>query len=271
MYSVLMSVYKKEVGAFLKASVESIFNQTVPTSDFVLVCDGPLTEELELVISQMKEKYSPVLNVVRLEKNIGLGGALNHGIKFCKNELVARMDSDDISKPNRIALQLAAFEKNPQLDIVSGTIEEFVDTPENVISKRKLPQTHNEILTFAKGRCPFNHPCVMYKKSSVEAAGGYVDFHFLEDYHLWVRMLMNGCVGENIEESILLMRGGKDMYNRRGGLSYAASQLRLMNFMKKSKFINLKEYIFGVVSRVGAALLPNSIREKLYSKLMREE
>ena len=100
-YSVLMAVYSKEQPEHLRQAMESIYNQTVPTNNFVLVCDGPLTGELDAAISDMQERFGASLEIVRLANNGGLGNALNEGIKHCKNELIARMDSDDIAYPDR--------------------------------------------------------------------------------------------------------------------------------------------------------------------------
>ncbi len=270
-YSVLMSVYYKEKPQYLKESMESIYCQTVRTNDFVLVCDGPLSKELYEVIDDMKNKFNDSLNIVQLKENVGLGNALDTGIKNCKNEIVARMDSDDIARPERCEKQLKCFENNPELSIVSGTVEEFVDNPKQIYSKRILPSRHEDILEFAKVRNPFNHPCVMYRKSSVESAGGYQYFYLLEDYFLWIRMLMNGNKGMNIEEPLLWMRAGSDMYKRRGGFKYAISQIKLVAYMKKIKFISFPRYCISTVVRAGGALLPNTIRKKIYEKKLRKK
>ena len=161
-YSVLMSVYSKENPAWLKLAIESIQDQTLPTSDFVLVCDGPLTPELDGVIAEKHCQMGEILMVVRLEKNVGLGNALNEGIKHCRNELVARMDSDDIAYPDRCEKQVAIFNKYPIVSICSGTVMEFSKNPETINCKRVLPEKNKEIIEFAKKRNPFNHPCVMY-------------------------------------------------------------------------------------------------------------
>lgn len=183
-YSVLMSVYYKEKPDFLKQSMESIFQQTVPTNDFVLVCDGPLNNELDTVINEMQKLFGERLNVIRLAKNGGLGNALNEGIKHCKNELVARMDSDDIAYADRCERQLEVFKRYPEISICSGIVEEFTDNTSVVDARRVPPETNAEIIEFAKMRNPFNHPCVMYRKSDVEAVGSYQDFYLLEDYYL---------------------------------------------------------------------------------------
>ena len=264
-----MSVYYKEKAEFLWESMESIYKQTVPTNDFVLVCDGKLNESLDAVISKMQTKFGDALHVVRLKENGGLGRALGIGMKYCGHELVARMDSDDISVPIRCEKQMRIFLEKPEVSVVSGTVLEFKDTVGQSRIQRKLPEKQEDIIKFAKKRNPFNHPCVMYKKSEVEAVGGYQDFYLLEDYYLWVRMLMNGCKGYNLQETLLWMRADEGMYKRRSGWRYAKSQIALFRYMKKCRFININEYFFQSFVRVVLAMLPNCIRIVLYRKLLR--
>ena len=269
-YSVLMSVYHKEKPEYLKQAIASIQAQTLPTDDFVLVCDGPLNDALDAVIAKKQQEMGKTLNVVRLAKNGGLGNALNEGIKHCKNELVARMDSDDIAYQDRCEKQIAVFYKHPEVSICSGIVEEFTSTPDVVDAKRVPPEAHEEIVEFAKKRNPFNHPCVMYKKSAVEAVGSYQDFYLLEDYYLWLRMLMAGYQGYNIQESLLHMRAGSDMYLRRAGWKYAKTQARLFKFMKQQGFIGEGQYIKSRVIRSGSALAPNWLRKFMFEKVLRK-
>lgn len=269
-YSVLMSVYHKEKPEYLKQAVESIQAQTLPTDDFVLVCDGPLNEPLDSVIAAKQQEMGESLHVVRLAKNGGLGNALNEGIKHCKNELVVRMDSDDIAYPDRCEKQIAVFNTHSEVSICSGIVEEFTTDPNAVDAKRVPPETNAEILEFAKKRNPFNHPCVMYKKSAVEAVGSYQDFYLLEDYYLWLRMLMAGCQGYNIQEPLLHMRAGSDMYLRRAGWKYAKTQARLFKFMKQQGFIGNGQYIKSCVIRSGSALAPNWLRKSIFERALRK-
>ena len=269
-YSVLMSVYHKEKPEYLKQAIESIQAQTSPTDDFVLVCDGPLNSELDAVITTKQQEMNGVLKVYRLDKNEGLGNALNAGINHCKNELVARMDSDDVAYPNRCEKQIDVFNTHPEVSICSGIVEEFTTDPEVVDARRALPETNAKIMEFAKKRNPFNHPCVMYKKSAVEAAGSYKDFYLLEDYYLWLRMLMAGYQGYNIQEPLLHMRAGSDMYMRRAGWKYAKTQAKLFKFMKDSGFIGNGQYIKSCVIRSGSALAPNWLRKFMFEKVLRK-
>ena len=269
-YSVLMSVYYKENSEYLKQAIESIQAQTFPTDDFVLVCDGPLNQELDSVIKKKQQEMKNILNVVRLKKNAGLGNALNKGIQQCKNELVAQMDSDDISYPDRCEKQLTVFNTYPEISVCSGIVEEFATNPKVVESRRVPPETHAEIREFAKVRNPFNHPCVMYKKPDVEAVGSYKDFYLLEDYYLWVRMIMAGYQGYNLQEPLLHMRAGTDMYIRRGGLKYAKTQEKLFRFMKNNGFISKGQYIKNCVIRGESSLAPNWLRKFVFEKVLRK-
>ena len=268
-YSVLMSVYWREKAEYLRIAMDSMWNQTVPTDDFILVCDGPLTPELDAVIEEMERSHSQ-LHVVRREKNGGLGNALNVGMSHCKNELIARMDSDDISRPTRCERQLRLFREYPAVSIVSGTVEEFSISTDTIEAKRVLPEKQAEIIAFARNRNPFNHPCVMYKKSAVEAAGGYQDFYLLEDYYLWIRMLQKGFVGCNLKEPLLWMRAGSDMYRRRAGWQYAKSQRKLFQYMRDGKMISQGTYYTNVLTRAAASLMPNFMRRSLFKRLLRK-
>ena len=269
-YSVLMSVYFKEKAEFLQAALDSIWKQTVQTDNFVLVCDGPLTKELDDVIGD-EEKLHSELKVIRLEENGGLGNALNVGMKHCRHELIARMDSDDISRPDRCEKQLAVFRDRPETAVVSGIVEEFSNTIEDVEARRVLPEESEDILSFAKKRNPFNHPCVMYRKSAVEAAGGYQDFYLLEDYYLWIRMLQNGCKGYNLQEPLLWMRAGSEMYKRRAGWKYAGSQRKLFRYMRNTGFIGNGQYLKSIMIRSGSSMVPNGIRKRMFKTFLRKK
>lgn len=268
-YSVLMSVYYKEKPEYLKEAIDSILNQTVKTDDFVIVCDGPLTEGLDKVIADYVKTYSGLFAVYRLSRNMGLAKALNNGILQCKNELIARMDSDDISAPDRIEKQIAAINEK-KADIVGANIIEFVGNINNTGNSRIVPEKNEDIITFAKKRSPFNHPTIMYKKSAVIAAGFYEDYRFFEDYNLWATMLNMGYKGYNIQENLLYMRGGEEMYKRRGGFSYVGCIYRFKKHLKKIGFIGEKDFLVGVLGHAVVSIIPNGIREKIYSKLLRK-
>ncbi len=268
MFSVLLSVYIKEQTAYLRESLNSIFNQTLLPTEVILVKDGPLTNELNQVIEEYSLKY-PILKLIPLSKNQGLGKALNEGLKHCSCELVARMDTDDIAKPTRFEKQIAIFENHPEIDVVGAWIDEFEESPNNIISTRKLPENHADIYPFAKKRCPINHPVVMFRKSAVIAAGGYQHFPLFEDYDLWIRMLRNGARFYNIPESLLFFRFSPDMFKRRGGWKYAKDEFRFQKKLFRSKFISIFCFIRNVSVRFISRMLPNNLRSILYKKVLR--
>ena len=268
MFSVLLSVYIKEQTTYLRESLNSIFNQTLLPTEVILVKDGPLTNELNQVIEEYSLKY-PILKLIPLSKNQGLGKALNEGLKHCSCELVARMDTDDIAKPTRFERQIAIFENHPKIDVVGAWIDEFEGSPNNIISTRKLPENHADIYTFAKKRCPINHPVVMFRKSAVIAAGGYQHFPLFEDYDLWIRMLRNGARFYNIPESLLFFRFSPDMFKRRGGWKYAKDEFRFQKKLFRSKFISIFCFIRNVSVRFISRMLPNNLRSILYKKVLR--
>lgn len=267
-YSVLLSLYIKEKPNYLRQSLDSIFNQTLVPSEVILVKDGPLTDELNIVVTEYVTKYK-VLKVVSLNENQGLGKALNEGLKYCTYDLVARMDTDDIAKYDRFEKQMFIFDKFPEVDVVGAWIEEFENSVSNVLSIRKVPETHEAIHKFAQCRCPINHPVVMFRKKAVICAGGYQHFPLFEDYYLWMRMLMNGARFYNIQESLLFFRISSDMFKRRGGWKYACDELRFQNIMRKIGFISLSMFLRNVYCRFTMRVLPNMVRKLLYNKLLR--
>lgn len=268
-YSVLMSVYHKEKASNLKAAMDSIWNQTVPTDDFVLVCDGPLNEELDTIIVLMQESH-PELNVVRLAQNQGLGNALNTGLAHCRHDIVCRMDSDDVSMPYRCELQTSVFEQHPEIGLCSGTVLEFIDDINETTGRRSTAQTDADIRRFSRKRNPMNHPAVMFRKQAVEAAGGYTEkFHLFEDYHLWVRMLQNGVAACNTEEPLVYMRTGRDMYMRRGGREYARDMLRFHRWLRRTHWSTATDYVIGALPHAIICVLPNGVRKAVYNGLHR--
>ena len=269
-YSVLMSVYKKEKAEYLKTSIKSMMNQSVPTNDFVLICDGSLTQELNEVINDAQRQYGEKIRVVRFEKNGGLGHALQVGVKECKNAIIARMDSDDISNPYRCEKELEVLMNHPEISIVGSVIEEFSTTPDIVDAKRVVPETNDEIISFSKTRNPFNHPSVMYRKEAVLKAGNYSNVRYMQDYYLWIDMLIAGMKGYNIQESLVWMRADSNLFKRRSGKIYVQIQIELFKKMYDAGYITKVEYLKSVFIRVCSALAPNKIRQFMFKKILRK-
>ncbi|WP_121639072.1 glycosyltransferase [Virgibacillus sp. Bac330] len=270
-YSVLMSVYYKENPIFLKDSINSMLEQTIPPDEIVLVKDGDLTNELDEMIYSFKSEYPNLLSVVSLPQNIGLGLALNEGLKKCRNEFVARMDTDDISKKNRCELQLEKFHSNEDLSIVGSHIDEFYENPNNVNSSRQVPIKHKDILKFSRRRNPFNHPTVMYKKTEVLACGGYGDFRRNQDLDLFVRMLNKGYKAENIDSSLVLFRANKDNLIRRKSWVKIKSYVSMIYGFWKKGYSSIFDLIIVVVSQAIIFIAPLKFLEWISNKFLRKK
>ncbi len=267
-FSVSMCVYEKDNPEHFKTAVDSILRQTVPPEEVVLVVDGPVPPELGKVISDFEQ--TEVFTVLRLKENQGHGNARRVGLAACKNELVAIMDADDISVPDRFEKQLKLFSENDSLSIVGGNITEFIDEPQNIIGKRVVPTGDYEIKEYLKARCPMNLVTVMFKKSAVDEVGGFIDWYCEEDYYLWVRMTLAGMRFANTEETLVNVRVGSDMYRRRGGVKYFKSELGLQKYMLKNKVIGFGTYTFNVTKRlIVQVLLPNRVRGWVFKKFAR--
>jgi glycosyltransferase involved in cell wall biosynthesis len=268
-YSILMTVYKNDNPDYVKKSIRSMLNQSMLTDDFVIVKDGPISEELQSVIDKETENYSGIVNQIQLDKNLGLGLALNEGLKICKNEIVARMDSDDISIENRCEIQLNEFKRDPVLDIIGSSVDEFISEESNIVSRRVVPTRHDDILKYMKKRDPFNHPTVMYRKSKVLAVGGYSDLRKNQDTDLWIRLLEYGCKTKNIEESLLLFRFEEETYKRRKNWLNTKLLIEIRYKSYKRGFNTLGEFLKVTFAQLLIYLMPTSFQKIIYKKYLR--
>lgn len=269
-FSVSMCVYGGDNPIWFQSAVDSILNQTAPPSEVVLVVDGPVPEALDAVIRKHEE--NPVFHVIRFEENQGHGNARRAGLAACQNDLVAIMDADDISTPSRFEKQLAVFAHDPSLSIVGGNIDEFIGTAENVVAKRIVPSQDEEIKAYMKQRCPMNQMTVMFRKNAVDSVGGYVDWYCDEDYYLWLRMALAQMKFANINDTLVYVRVGEEMYQRRGGIKYFKSEAKLQKYMRKNKIIGFGTYFSNVSKRlIVQVLLPNRLRGWVFKKFARKK
>ena len=270
-FSVLMSIYYKENPDYFNSCMNSIVIQTSPPTEIVLVKDGPLPEKLDKAILKWKEKLGDMLKLVPLEKNVGLGRALQIGLLNCKHEIIARVDTDDICRKDRFEKQIKFLENNPKIDIVGSWIGEFERDINNIICIRKVPLTHDKIKKYARFRSPLNHPSVVFRKQAVLESGGYLPFQGLEDYYLWVRMLKSGKRFANINEPLVLFRLDKNTFARRGGIKYFLNELKLQKYFLDIDFINFPIFIYNLIVRIFVRLIPWKIRKCFYKFFLRKK
>lgn len=270
-YSFLMSVYYKEKPEYLKQSIESMLAQTVKPDEIIIVEDGALTADLYAVIDKYKKKLPSLFTIIKLKENGGLGHALNIGIKASKNELIARMDSDDISLSNRCEEQLRAFEKNSELAIVGTQIDEFIDDPKIPVSSRTVPLTNVEIKKFARRRSPFNHPTVMYRKSVLLNLKGYHTSGRKEDLDLFIRMVNRGYYAMNLNKSLLLYRSNADNLKRRKTWRNCSEYIQIMFGFYKKGYCGLNDIVYVTVGQIALFITPTKITKLLNDNLLRKK
>ena len=267
-FSVLMSLYIKEKPEYVEECFQSLLRQTVQANEWVVVEDGPLTDGLYEVLDKYEKEYPGLIKRVPRPVNQGLGIALQAGVPECSNELIARMDTDDICREDRFEKQLAEFAKDPDLDIIGSNIDEFEDTPQDIVASRNVPLTDAEIKKYQKRRDGFNHMTVMYKKSAVLGAGNYQPCPLMEDTYLWVRMMKNGVKCKNIREPLVFARIGKDMFNRRGGWAYFKKYKAAFKMVYATGYISRFDYFSVISVQFIVALVPRKLRGWIFKKML---
>lgn len=271
-FSVLMSVYSKESPNFFRQALESLVNQTKVPNEIVLVKDGLLTKDLDDLILEYVLNYPNLIKIVSLRENKGLGNALSVGLLECSNELVARMDTDDICVQNRFEKQIDFLSANLDVDVVGSNVEEFNEVPGDLRRYRKMPEKGEQLLKYSKFRNPLNHPTVVYRKAKVLEAGNYNGGILLfEDYSLFIRMIKNGSNFYNIQESLLNFRSGSgiEVIRRRSGFFYVKNEWKFSILALRIRHLNFVEWLFYVLTKLPLRLLPPRVILYVYNSFLR--
>ncbi|ELA08389.1 putative UDP-galactose--lipooligosaccharide galactosyltransferase [Moraxella macacae 0408225] len=276
-FSVLMSLYAKEQPNFLAECLLSLTKQILQADEIILVYDGQIGRDLQEVVDGFLPKLP--LKIIQLPANVGLGKALNAGLEHCQFEWVFRMDTDDICVSERFAKQVDFIKTQPNIDVVGGQIIEFeqdflqADCLQTdclqTKNARVVPTSHDAIVTYAKSRNPINHMTVAFKKSAVQAVGGYQHAPLYEDYDLWVRLLSKNYRFANLPDVLVYARAGQAMYERRGGLAYAKNEMQMQVKFWQLGFVSVWQMIKNLAIRLPVRLLPNRLRSMIYQKLLR--
>lgn len=267
-FSVLMSVYQKEQPEYLMEALNSVFTQTLPPDEVVLIKDGPLNSELEQVIFKCNDKYSRI-KTYQFAENVQLGRALAKGVELCSYEFIARMDTDDIALPTRFMQQYNYMQSHSEVAICGGWMEEF-DDKGSYSKVKQMPEYHEQIKKYAKFRNPLNHMTVMFRKSAVLAAGNYQHFPLLEDYLLWNRMLAAGEKMYNLPCILVRMRTNDDVYIRRGGKKYFLQYKSLRLQQRQLGLLSISEYVVALLITAGMTLQPTFLRKIMYRRVLRK-
>lgn len=267
-FSVLMSIYMKEKPEYARACFESLEKQTVKADEWIIVEDGPLTTELYELLEEYQKKYPSIIKRVPLKENRGLGLALREGVLHCSNELIARMDTDDICRNDRFEKQIELFMLDTDLDICGSHILEFENSISDVVARRRVPLSDKEIKYYQRRRDGFNHVSVMFKKTAVLKAGNYQSCLLMEDTYLWVNMFLTGAKAKNVDDYLVYVRVGTDMFERRGGFSYFKKYKLGRKKVYETGFISWWDYAYTLIVQYVVALIPNRMRAIVFKKIL---
>ena len=268
--SVVMGVYYKDNPENLKEAIKSLINQTVLPDEIILVEDGILTKSLYDTINELKK--IDILKIYSQKENKGVASAINFGIKYAKNEYIARMDADDVCRKDRFEKQIKYIMKHPEVDILGGQICEYDFEMKKKIGFRKVPNSHEDIIKRYKYKSPINNITVIIKKSVFNKLNGYnEEYRVMEDYEFYIRAIDNGFYFHNLDDVLVDVRTGKNMYLRRSGIEYIKTIVKIEKMLFNSKKIGRCTYIFNLSSRCIISILPNCIRKIFYIAFLREK
>lgn len=270
-YSVVMTVYKKDKPEWFKEAAESMLMQSVSPDEFILIKDGPISKELEkeIINTLLKNKRNIKVLIHEFKENMGAGIARQKAVELVSNEYLAFLDSDDISIIDRVEKQLNIFANN-DVDFVGSNVYEFQNDISNIVSKVIMPETNKEVIQFAKKRCPARQSGSMIKKSSIINAGGYIDSPLTEDWHLYIRMILNNSKFYNLQDFLTYVRVGDDFYSRRGGTKYLKKIVSFKKWLLEIKYINIFEFLITSIPSILVCLMPNSLRDYVYRTFLRK-
>lgn len=269
-FSVCMSVYKNDNAEHFERAVMSIYHQTLQPSEIVLVIDGPIPSSLQDVINRLQRDMA-IIKVIPLPRNMGHAIARQTAIDAASNELCAIMDADDIAVPTRFEQQVSALEKDKEIDVVGGQIDEFIGNEDNIVGSRVVPLEDGDIKNYLKSRCPMNLMTVMLRKSGLLKVGGFIDWFCEEDYYLWIRMMLAGAKFHNLPETLVNVRVGKEMYQRRGGGRYFKSEAKLQMYMLSHHVISVPRFVYNVMVRfIVQVAMPNTLRGWVFRTFARK-
>ncbi|OEA22304.1 hypothetical protein BBM55_05750 [Vibrio parahaemolyticus] len=270
MFSILMSVYRNDSCEYFSTALDSLFNQTLLPAQIVLVCDGPIPQEHESIISRWSEafcKKNVIFDLVRLKKNVGLGAALKEGSLYCNHDYIIRMDSDDISVPNRLELTYQAITENPDAAVIGGQIEEFNFIIGDLGRKRLVPLDSVGIAKFGKTRNPMNHVTVCINKEYLNVVGGYESVLYHEDYFLWVKFITSGQKLVNIPDTLVMVRAGNDLIGRRIGSHYFSLEVDFVKKCQSVNYFNRLDSLRYLLPRLFLRHLPKNMLNRFYGSL----
>lgn len=264
--SVLMSVYAKENPEWLDRAMYSIWDeQTLKPDEIVLVQDGTLPTELSDVVDKWKAKLGDKLVLIVNVENLGLTKSLNKGIEQVKSKFIARMDTDDVSLPERFEKQVNFLEKHPDIAVLGGAVEYMNESGTTLFIRRwSLHTSELEKVIFKSS--PLPHPAVMVRKQIFDTGIRYNEkYRKNQDIALWFELISKGYKIANLPDIILKFTAASDVYKRRSDSRLGEFKI-FMNGVYKIKGLFAYQYIYPI-SRLIVRLLPGCLMEKIYGSV----
>ena len=268
-YSVLMSVYDRETPENLNASLDSMFLQSYPPEEVVLVCDGKLTCELNIIAKSFESEFKPYFRIVRIDDHVGAAAALNEGIKACSCPYIVRMDSDDVSYPDRCRRQMELFAAKPHLDMVGSFAEVYDIDRRETVGVKQLPVKHKDIKKYARRRNPFCRQALAFRREKAVEVGGYADLDECEDYEFAARMLANGAKARNIPEVLVRYRISEADYKKRKSFRSTKNFIRVRRMIHRSGFSSLADVVIPSPIQLALCVLPWKATRRFYNRMRR--
>lgn len=269
--SVLLSVYKSENPSYLDCALQSVWtDQTLKPDEIVLIEDGPLSDILLAVIQKWKDLLSDKLLILRNEQNLGLTKSLNRGIRYIKSDLIARMDSDDISEPSRFEKQVAYLEEHPEVDVVGGSLQEF-NEGNDCLNIRHYPQTPDESRKYIVKASPLAHPTVMIRRRVFDTGIRYNEkYRTCQDVALWFKLISKGYKIANLPDITIRFRRNDVVFSRRKSKRNIWNEFRIyMHGIYSLQGLFTWKYIYPI-SRLVFRLMPASVIKWIYGSKLRK-
>lgn len=263
--SVLMSVYQRDRPEYFRAALDSILRQTYAPDEIVVIIDGEVDRKIENILEDEVRDFRGKFIVHRNPRKLGLPRSLNIGLKLATNELIARMDSDDVSLPDRFERQVEVLSSRPEISLVGGWYRQFEESMTKSVTDRKVPETMEEIVRFSKRRTPINHVTVLFYKNAVEKIKGYREKDGLfEDWWLALDLIKEGYTLYNIQDYLVNVRGGADFFGRRGGMDYLKSEIKTLLEMHADNLLSGQDAVVNILLRMSVRIIPTKLRTLVY-------
>lgn len=259
--SVLMPVYNAE--KYLDQAIVSILAQSFKDFEFIIVDDLSTDSSLEIIRRHAKNDKRIV--ILENKKNLNISRSLTRGLQIAKADLVARMDADDWSFPDRLEHQYNFMTQHPQVVVSGGTII-TCDADLQPVGSRRYNKTDRAIRDKLFRYSPFAHPALIYRKEIVDKVGGYnILFIDAEDYDLYFRLGKEGTFANLSQPLIKYRMNDASISNRRARQQeYFTLYIRLKAVMEYGYRPTTSDTLYSLAQLLSCFVIPQKLKIKLY-------